>query len=583
MKRFLLSVILVLLAFPAAAAEKPAAKLQLWFYFPTNFLVDENVDRGISLLERAAKAGYTDVLITDSKFMRWDDMPQRYYDNLTRYREACRRVKIRCHAAVCPIGYSNDLLSRDPNLAEGQPVMDMPFTVKDGKLVPEQPAEPLVKNGGFEESRGDTPGGWAFVDGAGKFSFMDTAVKAEGRAALRFENIGPDGPANGRAMQPLAVKPFRYYHVSVMMKTEDFDAPASLNILLLTPEGQVLNHHMPRLEKTQDWTRLDVTFNSMTYENVNLYIGVWGSRRGKLWLDDVRVEPAGFVNVLRRESTPVKVKSEDGKTVYKEGKDFENITDPKLGNDPWQGCFSAWHEEPAVNVPADSRLKEGQRVLVSFYHTSIIYGEQVGCCMNESKVAEILRWQVRRVKEHVKPDGYFMSHDEIRQGGWDPTCVKSGKTPGEMLTDNVAACAAMIAEEDPGKPVAVWSDMFDPTHNAQKTGYYYLVKGEGPWYGAWEKLPKNVTVANWNMNPDIRKESLAHFASRGNRQILAGYYDSEPVGPPIRAWMQDAAAVKGVAGVMYTTWENRYDSLEDYAAAVKEEWGKINQNTSKSK
>lgn len=569
MKNYLLIIAAILFALPANADEP-----QLWLYLPTNLLVNENVDRGITLLERAAKAGYTNVLVADSKFMRWDDMLPRYFTNVTRFREACRRLNIRCHAAVCPIGYSNDLLARDPNLAEGLPVRDMPFLVKDGVLVPEKPTEPMVVNGGFEQWRGDFPTGWRFVDGSGTFSFADRESRAEGAASLRFENIGPDGFANGRAMQPLAVRPFCYYHVSVMVRTEDFDAPAAMNILLLASDGQALNHHMPRVGRTQGWTRLDVTFNSLTHESVNLYIGVWGSRTGKMWLDDVRVEPAGFVNVLRRESTPVIIRSEDGKTVYAEGRDYAKIVDPKLGNDPWAGCFSAWHDEPAVSVPEKSRLKEGQRVLVSFYHTAVIYGEQVGCCMMEPKVMDILRWQVRRVKEHLKPDGYFMSHDEIRQGGWDPACEQSGKTPGEMLAENVAACAAMIAREDPGKPVAVWSDMFDPTHNAKKAGHYYLVKGEGPWHDAWEKLPENVTVANWNFNPAIRKESLAHFAGRGNPQILAGYYDSDPAGPPIRAWMQDAAGVEGVVGAMYTTWENRYDSLEDFAAAVKDAWKK---------
>jgi hypothetical protein len=116
--------------------------------------------------------------------------------------------------------------------------------------------------------------------------------------------------------------------------------------------------------------------------------------------------------------------------------------------------------------------------------------------------------------------------------------------------------------------------MFDPTHNAQKSGYYYLVKGKGPWYGSWEKLPSDVIVANWNSNPDIRNESLKHFAERGNPQILAGYYDAEPI-DAIQSWMRDAASHEGFSGVMYTTWENRYDRLEAFADAVKKEWGRL--------
>ena len=53
------------------------------------------------------------------------------------------------------------------------------------------------------------------------------------------------------------------------------------------------------------------------------------------------------------------------------------------------------------------------------------------------------------------------------------------------------------------------------------------------------------------------------FARRGHPQLLAGYYDSKP--ERIREWLADAEAVPNVTGVMYTTWERRYDDLEAFA------------------
>jgi hypothetical protein len=112
----------------------------------------------------------------------------------------------------------------------------------------------------------------------------------------------------------------------------------------------------------------------------------------------------------------------------------------------------------------------------------------------------------------------------------------------------------------------VWSDMFDPFHNAPKTGSYYLVKGDGPWYGSWEGLDKDVIICNWNSQKNVRLDSLKWFADRGHKQMLAGYYD----GPPERItdWLTDAAKVPGVVGVMYTTWQQRYDDLEKFAETV---------------
>ena len=44
-----------------------------------------------------------------------------------------------------------------------------------------------------------------------------------------------------------------------------------------------------------------------------------------------------LVNVLRREGCPLTVTSEDGKTTYVEGRDFEPVRDPKLGMVPYEG------------------------------------------------------------------------------------------------------------------------------------------------------------------------------------------------------------------------------------------------------
>ena len=112
------------------AQTRAAALEHRWVYLATNLLVDKDVEDALALLERAGKAGYNGVVLTDSKFFRWDQLPERYVENVRRVRRACRDHKLACIACVCPIGYANDLLSRDPNLAEGLPVVDAPFVAK---------------------------------------------------------------------------------------------------------------------------------------------------------------------------------------------------------------------------------------------------------------------------------------------------------------------------------------------------------------------------------------------------------------------------------------------------------------------
>ena len=548
-------------------ADEPKLNLaHRWVYVSTNLLVDANVEAAKKLFARAARAGYTGIVLTDSKFMRWDNLPNRYARNVARARRACRRAKLHLIACVMPIGYSNSLLSRDPNLAAGLPVKGAPFIVRGRKLVPADDSAKLA-NGGFEQFRGHRPAGWKWADMPGKISFIDTKVKHEGRASLRMQDIRRHSPRHGnaRVMQTLKVRPFRYYHVSAAVKTENFTAAGNVKILLLA--NRTLSYYRPRIARTQDFKRIHVTFNSLDNEQVNLYLGVWRGGEGKIWWDDVRLEPGGLVNVVRRKGAPLTVTSEDGRTVYVEGRDFADARDPLLGRQPYGGEYTVWHKPPAVTVPRGSRLTEGRRVLISYYHTAIIHGGQVMCCMSEPKLYEILKWQIDQVRKHLQPDGYFMQHDEIRVQGWDAACTDRRMTPGQVLADNVKRCAAIIRKADPGKPIYVWSDMFDPHHNARKTGRYYLVKGDGPWHGSWEGLDKDITIVNWHGHPSGRTESLTHFASRGHRQILAGYYD----GPPerITAWLGDAGKVRGVVGVMYTTWRRSYDDLEKFAALLR--------------
>lgn len=569
MKRKTISIAVVLLSSAlslGAEQAKPDLKYR-WVYVSTNLLVEKNVEALEKLLARAAGAGYTGVALADFKFMLWDRMPQRYLTSVAKVRAACRKHKLDCIACVMPIGYAGAILYRDPNLAAGLPVRDAPFVVRGGKIVPVDEGVQVV-NGSFESYQGHRPAGWGFADEPGKISFIDTEVRFAGRASLRMQDIDRHSPrhGHGRVMQLLKVKPFRHYHVSAAVKTEDFAAAKQVRIAVLAEGGASLNHAEAGVAPTQDWKRVHATFNSLDFDQVRLYLGVWGGKGGKIWWDDVRIEPAGLFNLVRRGGAPFRLTGAEGKPAYVEGEDFAGTE--VLGSKAFPRVATAWVTPPVMTVPAGSRLGEGQRVLASYYHTVWIHSSQLMCCMSEPKLYDILDWQVAQVRQHLQPDGYLMQHDEIRIQGWDESCARRKLTPGAILADNVVRCAGIIGQRDPGKPIYVWSDMFDPHHNAAKTGRYYLVRGDGPWHGSWEGLPKDVIVVNWHGHQPGRLESLQHFAARGHKQILAGYYDADPA--RITGWLADAARVEGVVGVMYTTWRHNYDDLEAFAARLDE-------------
>ena len=543
----------------------PNGLARRWVYIARNLLVDEGLQEAQKTMKDAAALGYNGVVLADYKLNVLDRVSPHYFENLNAFKNTARELGLKIYPTVCPMGYSNGLLAHDPNLAEGLPVRDAPFVVKNGRADLEQSDQKLLPGGDFEEAQGDNFAGWNFQDASGKGSFADAQEHHGGARSLRFENIGAANPesGNGRVMRTIATAPWRQYHLSLWIRTQDFATPGSVRAVALSPAGRSLLHIQWNIQKTQDWTRYDAIFNSLDNAKVSVYMGVWGARDGKLWFDDAQLEEVGLLNVLRRDGCPLSVRGEDG-TQYREGRDFLPVRDEKLGNVPWDGEYETWHASPSIVLSPDSRIKEGQKLRVSFHHIVTIYGGQVAACLSEPKVYALMRDQIERVQKALQPDGWFMSHDEIRVANWCETCEKRHLTPGQLLADNVKRCTAMIRAVSPKSDIAVWSDMFDPFHNAVDD--YYLVNGS--WKGAWEGLGKEVTIANWNL--DKLDKSLPFFSRLGHKQIIAGYYDADPA--KITSQLQTAKASKNVDGVLYTTWSNRY---EDMAAFAKAAWGSV--------
>jgi hypothetical protein len=183
------------------------------------------------------------------------------------------------------------------------------------------------------------------------------------------------------------------------------------------------------------------------------------------------------------------------------------------------------------------------------------------CCLSEPKVYDVLADQARRVCDLFDPKTVLFSHDEIRVANWCKACTDRKLPPGQLLADNVKRCRAILEKVRPGTRAAIWSDMFDPHHNA--VDGYYLVNGSLA--GAWEGLDPEITVVNWNSGKAA--ESLRFFADRGHSQVMAGYYDTDSL-DGLTPWLRAATGVTGVDGFMYTTWQGRFDWLARYGQAL---------------
>jgi hypothetical protein len=229
-----------------------------------------------------------------------------------------------------------------------------------------------------------------------------------------------------------------------------------------------------------------------------------------------------------------------------------------MGAKPWKGSYYIYHEPPVLRA----NLPDGTKLRVSYFHAVTVHDDQAMICPSEPGTVELLRDQARRMHAAWGANGYMMSHDEIRVLNWCEACRNRHLEAGALLADNVKICTRILRDVNPGGRIYVWSDMFDPNHNAQKD--YYLVRGDLT--GSWEGLDKDVIMVPWYF--EKRQASLKFFADRGHRQLIAGYYDARP--EKVRDWLEAARPYPGVVGVMYTTWEQKYSDLERFAELVSE-------------
>lgn len=510
-----------------------------WLFVWRNMSDPKEVDRLIARLPRAQADGYNGIVFSPN-------VPE---GKAAELRQAAKTYGMDIVAIV--MGNA-----RDRNYNEGVLAKDALFVAHNG-TASLQPENPTVVNSDFEDVTGNHVNGWGFQDDEGVTTFVDHAVTHGGKSSLRMENVGKNAARHCRISQPVTLQPHRQYRISFWLKTQDLASADPEVKVLAADTGRMLSFQTFPMERTQDWKHYDVVFNSLETSKVRLYLGSWNGKNGTMWWDDLKVEEIGLVNVLRRPGTPVAVRGENG-TTYEEGRDYAKIVDPLL--QPYQ----AYHEPPVVRLTANTRVAEGERLRVSYYHPIIVYQDRLTSCLSEPKIFDEWRDEIQRADALLHPAAFLMSHDELRVVNQCALCQSRHMTPGELLADNVHRAAGIIRAARPDAEIWVWNDMFDPLHNAVDD--FYAVNGTLK--GSWKGLDKNVGIVNWHGS--LMGKNSPFFADLGLRQILSGYYDGDEDGLAITKWVENTRNVPGVVGAMYTTWEDKYDAMDVWAQKA---WG----------
>jgi hypothetical protein len=545
MKKLLWVTAALLVALDLQAADRFADRF-VWI-FGWGLDKDSDVPEISAILENAGKHRLNGAVVSlglDTLCKKSAD----YFKRLDQIKKSCDDNHLELIPSIFSIGYGGGALSHNRNLAEGLSVENAPFVVKQGEGRLDDPVKVDFKNGGFEESTGNMAKGFDFCDQPGEVGFVDTEIRHSGNASLRLEKFTANQYGHGRVMQSVKVQPHRCYRVSVWVKTENLEPANAFRVQVLAGERSLAprEFHVPA---TTDWRKLTMLFNSMDFDKVSLYAGLWGGKAGKVWLDDWTLEEVGPVNVLHRPGTPVKVQNEDGSVIYSEGRDYAPLVDQQLN--PFRDDQEAL---PLKILPGGS-IHEGDRLRVSWYHSMLINDSQVTVCMAEPELYEIFDHEVKLLAQHLQPRSVLLNTDEIRMGGTCQAC--KGRNMGELLGECVTKQVAILRDHIPSVEIYIWSDMLDPNHNAH--GNYYLVSGD--FTDSWKHVPKTLIMAVWGGEP--RPQSLHFFADQGFRTLVACYYDAPDL-KDVEGWLQIARQTRKMRGFMYTPWEKKYDLLADF-------------------
>jgi hypothetical protein len=146
----------------------------------------------------------------------------------------------------------------------------------------------------------------------------------------------------------------------------------------------------PNYDAKLDEQTVVYTFNTLEAKKIRIHFSPDQAK-----IEDVTVGLAGTLLIARRQIIPLTVTSEDGKTVYEEGKDFAELRDADMLKSPFDGEFTVNREPAPLKLTENSRIKDGDKLKVSFWHGIRTGTDQDGITLEDPKGFAVLEQDLK--------------------------------------------------------------------------------------------------------------------------------------------------------------------------------------------
>ncbi|WP_231186408.1 PVC-type heme-binding CxxCH protein [Haladaptatus sp. DYF46] len=224
----------------------------------------------------------------------------------------------------------------------------------------------LLTNPSFEKSTASVmPGEWTTKKWSGSASFSATETSRTGTYSARISS--PEG-VDGSWQHTVSVEPNTEYTYTAWLKTENLQLKDSSAEGAFINIGELAEDTVSNTvtEGTNDWTKVEIDFNSGDHEQLtlNATLGGWGLATGTVWFDDISLKGSDGTNLVSNssfedvtgDSEPDAPESWDTTTYQGDG-EYSYATIGKTGDSSVKivssgGIDGSWSQEVSVEPNA---------------------------------------------------------------------------------------------------------------------------------------------------------------------------------------------------------------------------------------